>query len=193
VGKVAKRGRRNSERERHRLADELSLASRAQQVWDRRWDDAVETVFTALEVAKIRLKRIGPNEIMKLRTRLRATKTWPAHCWAPATLVAQVLMMDVAEPARSMFADVVMSTTQQLAAWRNAPLVVRFDPDIAAALLDTPLHREVPRDLLRRSASADDPLTLAGPREQPRRHHVGEVARKQLRLRVVGFRDEHRP
>ena len=46
-----------------------------------------------------------------------------------------------------------MSTTQQLvglAAWRNAPLVVRFDPDIAAALLDTPLHGEIPRDLLRR-------------------------------------------
>ena len=46
----------------------------------------------------------------------------------------------------------VIGAVQQLvglAAWRNVLLVVRFDPDIADALINTPLLGEIPRELLR--------------------------------------------
>ena len=85
------------------------MAERAQHAWDRCWADATETVFVALEATmatgdrgRVRLKRVGPGDVMGLRARLRLRHVWPNRCWVPATLVAQVFMVDLSVEMRSL-------------------------------------------------------------------------------------------
>lgn len=161
MSKAAKRERRETAKALRDNHDELQVAERAQHAWDSGWNTAMDAIMHALETGRstterraVKLKPIELHDITGLRTRLRATRTWPGHCWLPATLVIPGLVADItATDVRHMAGDLIATPTQQLlglAAWRSAPLVVRFDDDIAQALIDTPLHGEIPVDLLRR-------------------------------------------
>lgn len=160
MGKAAKRDRRELARAQRAHHSELVVAERAQQAWDAAWGAAMDVVMHTLEQGRsvtagrpVKLKRFEVHELTSVRARLMSTWSWPGHCWLPATLVTPGLVADLSLEVRDMAADLCLPPVSQLvglAAWRNAPLVVRFDDDIAGALIDTPLQGEIPVDLLRR-------------------------------------------
>ena len=140
----------------------LDVAVLAQRLWDEQWTSAMESCFDVLELAKAhqfgrerrRLKRYTLTEVIGARASLQAGYRWPGYCWLPGGLLAAamvagsdvtgVLAQDAVEVSAQLFG--VVAT---LAGWRHAPLIARFDADIAAALMATPTDR-LPTGLLRR-------------------------------------------
>jgi len=86
-------------------------------------------------------------------------KTWPGYMWMPLEEVAAEIMRVLAslmasQRARPETISYIMpfaaANAYTLATWRLGKGVYRFDDDLRAALLDTPVTGEIPTDVLKR-------------------------------------------
>lgn len=94
------------------------------------------------------------------RTRARERgKSWPAYMWMPLEEVADEVMDGLTRRmvAHGARAEVINSTlpfaaanAYTLATWRLGKGIYRFDADLRAALLDTPITGDIPTEVLKR-------------------------------------------
>ena len=160
MGSAAKKARRHDRQLRKEHGAEVAVAELAQTLWDEAWGDVIDEYCGFLAATKAELLHREPREVLLdldyatgARSWIMANTTVPSYCWAPAMLVALKVLLDLDMPTEhgNRLADDTLSAAQYfvtLAAWRHAPLIARFDPDIAAALIDTPIDR-LPAEALR--------------------------------------------
>ncbi len=78
-------------------------------------------------------------------------KDWPGWCYLPMTHWFQIANPQNAFPSPVLVRDVARLAA--LGAWRVTQGIYRFDPDLYAALIDTPLTGDLPDELLYRLPS----------------------------------------
>jgi len=77
-------------------------------------------------------------------------KTWPDWCYLPLSWWRQIARHHWDDPALTIERVVDIARLQTLGAWRVTQGVYRFDPDLYAALVDTPLSGDLAAGLLLR-------------------------------------------
>jgi hypothetical protein len=84
---------------------------------------------------------------------------WPGYVWMPFDEVSHKITMEVlrhlmslgAPPeTRASYAPFIAQNAYTLATWRLGKGIYRFDPDLRAALMDTPVSGPIPTDVLKR-------------------------------------------
>lgn len=73
---------------------------------------------------------------------------WPAWCFLPAPLVGAGLGEDLAVDVNPALISPATMLATLAAAWTPGRIAVRFDDDVAQALMDTPMEASIPTEVL---------------------------------------------
>jgi hypothetical protein len=160
MGAAAKKDRRREKQRRTGYRSELEVAGLAQGLWDQIWSEVGDQYVGHVARRKAELLGRPPRAIKIDLGYVFAAREWvnrnwrgPSYVWMPASFLATKVCLDAEIPMDD--GPVVASETVgavmhlvTLAAWRHAPLIARFDADLAEALMETPLSM-LPADLLR--------------------------------------------
>ena len=92
---------------------------------------------------------------------------WPAWCFLPAPLVGAGLGEDLAVDVNPALISPATMLATLAAAWTPGRIAVRFDDEVAQALMDTPMEASIPTEVLREVVSLVVELEVAVPRLIP--------------------------
>lgn len=97
--------------------------------------------------------------------------TWPDWCWIPMAAGVELVYAIGTEPNPLLKLQHPAIVTALLT-WRRTLGVYRFDPDLMAALIDTPLDGDIPTDTLQRLPEWCVYIDLSGSNVLPGLHGV---------------------
>ncbi len=147
MGKSAREHRRQAQRVRRAAGPSAGVADRA--------DRGVATLTTAIkDFAALKghpLKDVDLVGFASLRDRfISQGYRWPAWCFLPTPMVGAGLGDDVAIDINPALLSPATLLTALGAAWMSGRVAVRFDDDVARALMDTPMEGTIPTEVLYR-------------------------------------------
>jgi hypothetical protein len=147
MGKQAREGRRQLERARRAAGPAAEVADRA----DQGLDALVAALARVAAVKGVRVRSLDLEGFDELRqTFIRRGYHWPSWCYLPAAMVGAGLGEDVAVDLNpSLLSPATMLATLGTA-WVPGRIAVRFDDDVARALMDTPVESAIPVEVLQR-------------------------------------------
>lgn len=147
MGKRAREQRREVQRARRAARGAADVADRAERGLDR-MIEAIGDV-AAIQGQRIRDFDVGGFDRLR-RDFLDRGYRWPSWCYLPLPLVGLGLGEKVALDLNSSQMSPAAVLASLVAAWLPGRIAVRFDDDLAAALMATPLEGAIPVELLQR-------------------------------------------
>jgi len=146
MGKQAREHRRQAQRVR-RAGPAAGVADRA----DRGLGTLLETIKTIALLKGRHLKNVDLEGFGSLRDSfIGRGYRWPAWCFLPVPMVGVGLGDDLAVDVNPALLSPATMLTALGAAWVPGRIAVRFDDDVAQALMDTPMEGTIPAEILHR-------------------------------------------
>jgi hypothetical protein len=147
MAKDARERRRKAQRARREVGPAAGVADRA--------DRGVATLLNAVKnfaaLKGSRLKVVDLEGFGSLRDSfIGQGYRWPAWCFLPAPMVGAGLGEDVAIDINTALLSPATMLTALGAAWVAGRIAVRFDDNVARALMDTPIEGTIPTQVLYR-------------------------------------------
>lgn len=147
MGKQARDERRQFERARRSAGPAAEVADRAERGLAT-LIDGITDVAAAKGRKVHRVKIAGFAEVRK-HFQERGYR-WPSWCYLPVPFVGATLGEEIGIDSNPSFVSPATLLAAMAAAWVPGRIAVRFDPDLAAALMDTPLEATIPVEVLHR-------------------------------------------
>ncbi|MGH3452274.1 MAG: hypothetical protein ACRDQW_16450, partial [Haloechinothrix sp.] len=147
MGKRARDERRHVERLRRSAGGAADVADRA----ERGLSTLIEGVkeVAAAQGHRVRDFNVGGFERVRQRFLDRGHR-WPSWCYLPVPLVGAALGEEVAIDINPSLVSPATMLAALVGAWMPGRIAVRFDADLAHALMDTPLEATIPVEVLQR-------------------------------------------
>lgn len=147
MGKQARHERRQLERARRSAGPAAEVADRA----ERGLATLIDGITDIAAAKGRRVHRVKVAGFAQVRQRfLDRGYRWPSWCYLPVPFVGATLGEEIAIDLNPWFVSPATLLAALAGAWVPGRIAVRFDPDLAAALMDTPLESSIPIEALHR-------------------------------------------
>ena len=147
MAKGAREKRRQAQRSRRAAGPAAEVADRA--------DRGIGTLVDAIgRIAALRGKRVSHVDLEGFAS-LRESfigrgYRWPDWCFLPVPIVGAALGEELAIDMNPSLVSPATMLAALAAAWTPGRIAVRFDDDVARALMNTPLEGTIPTEVLQR-------------------------------------------
>lgn len=147
MAKQERERRRQAQRARRAAGAAAEVADRA----DRGVATLVEGIGQFAAIRGMRVKSFDLEGFASLRDSfIGRGYRWPAWCFLPAPLVGAGLGEELAVDVNPALISPATMLATLAAAWTPGRIAVRFDDDVAQALMDTPMEASIPTEVLQR-------------------------------------------
>lgn len=147
MGKQARHERRQLERARRSAGPAAEVADRA----ERGLATLIEGIADVAAAKGRRVHRVKVAGFAEVRQHfLDRGYRWPSWCYLPVPFVGATLGEEIAIDLNPSLVSPATFLAALAGAWVPGRIAVRFDSDLAAALMDTPLEAAIPVEALHR-------------------------------------------
>lgn len=147
MGKRAREERRQIERARRSAGPAAEVADRA----ERGLDILVDGIVKVAAARGRTVRSVDAAGFARLRERyLTSGHRWPSWCYLPVPLAGAALGEEIALDPNPALVSPAALMAALAGAWVPGCIAVRFDTDLAAALMSTPLEGTIPVEVLHR-------------------------------------------
>jgi len=147
VAKQAREQRRNTQRARLAAGPAAAVADRA----ERGIAELLDGIGRYAAVRGLRIKQFDIAGFGSLReSSIERGYRWPTWCYLPCALVGVGLGEELAIDVNGSHVSPATMLASLAAAWAPGRIAVRFDDDVAKALMDTPVLGTIPIEVLQR-------------------------------------------
>ncbi|MEP7115886.1 MAG: hypothetical protein ABI862_21655 [Ilumatobacteraceae bacterium] len=138
-----------------------AVAGAVEAAWRRWWDGWVSDIVKTTQLFRIEAGEaklvhgvhLSPADLYRERQARRSEGAeWPAYGYFPAVVAGPTIVRGCRWPTDEVSVERYtgsLTSAGGLAGWSAAPLVARFDDELAAAVMATPITGEIPFEMLR--------------------------------------------